>query len=104
MLVSRLFHIILLLTAHLLLAGLLLGAFLCLLLQRPGIQQFYLARAGAGLALLLLAWVGVLLVRRLWQRRWAGAGALALLLVADGLALCGGVLLMATTGAMPGPN
>lgn len=72
MLVSRLFHIIPLLTAHLLLAGLLLGAFLCLLLQRPEAQRFHLAWAGAGLAL-LLAWVGALLVRRLWQRRWVGA-------------------------------
>jgi hypothetical protein len=25
-------------------------------------------------------------------------------LAADGLALCGGVLLMVTTGAIPGPN
>jgi hypothetical protein len=33
-----------------------------------------------------------------------GAGALALLLVTDGLALCGGVLLMVTTGTIPGSN
>ncbi len=90
--------------AHLLLGGLLLGAFLCLLLPQTGIQQFYLARAGTGLAGLLLAWVGVVLVWRLRQRRWVWAGAMALLLAADGLALGGGVLLMATTGAMPGPN
>jgi TM2 domain-containing membrane protein YozV len=102
--VPRLFSNLLLLTAHLLLAGLLIGAFLCLLLPRTGAQQFYLARAGAGLAGLLLVWVGVLLVQWLQQRRWIGAGALALLLAADGLALCGGVLLMVTTGAIPGPN
>ncbi|RZK24127.1 MAG: hypothetical protein EOO56_02630 [Hymenobacter sp.] len=90
--------------AHLLLAGLLLGAFLCLLLPQTRIQQFYLARAGAGLAPLLLAWVGVLLVRRLRQQQWVRAGALVLLLATDGLALGGGVLLMATTGAMPGPS
>lgn len=90
--------------AHLLLTGLLLGAVLCLLLPRTGTQQFYLARAGAWLAGLLLAWVGVLLVHWLQQRRWLRAGALALLLAADGLALCGSVLLMATTGAIPGPK
>ena len=69
-----LFYTILFLTTHLL-----LEAFLRLLLQRTETQQFYLARAGAGLAGLLLAWVGVLLMwRRQWQ--WVGAGALALLL------------------------
>ncbi len=104
MLVPKLSHNILLLTAHLLLVGLLLGAFLCLLLQRLEIQQYYLAEAGAGLDLLLLAWVGALLVRGLWQRRWVGAGALALLLVADGLALCGAELLMVLIGTGPGPN
>jgi hypothetical protein len=40
----------------------------------------------------------------LQQQRWIGASALALLLAADGLALGGGVLLMTTTGAIPGPN
>lgn len=59
----RLFSNLLLLTAHLLLASLLLGAFLCLLLSQTGIQQFYLAWAGAGLAGLLLAWIGTLLVQ-----------------------------------------
>lgn len=87
-------HLILLLIAHLLLAGLLLGAFLCLLLHRPGSQQFNLAGAGAALALLLLAWVGALLVGQLWQRRWVRAGALAMLVLTDGLALCAGWLLM----------
>lgn len=104
MLVSRKSHIILLLAVHLLLACSLLGAFLCLLFQRSEIQQFYLARASVGLALVLLAWVGALLVRLLWQRRWVGGGALALLLVADGLALCGGMLLMASLFMAPGPN
>lgn len=104
MLVPRLFSNLLLLTAHLLLVSLLTGACLCLMLPRTGIQQFYLARADAGLAGLLLVWVGVLLVQWLQQRRWMGAGTLALLFVADGLALYGGVLLMATTGAIPGPN
>jgi hypothetical protein len=46
----------------------------------------------------------MLLVQWLQQRRWVAASALALLLAADGLALCGGVLLMATTGAIPGPG
>ena len=103
-LVAKQFYNILLLTAHLLLAGILVGGFLCLLLQRSGVQQFNLARAGTGLALLLLTWVGVLLVQRLWQRRWVGAGAVALLVGADGVALCGGMLLMVTIGALPGPN
>jgi TM2 domain-containing membrane protein YozV len=103
-LVPKRFHNILLLMAHLLLAGLLPGTFLCWLLQRPEIQQFYLARASVGLALVLLAWVGALLVQRLWQRRWVGAGALALLLAADGLALGGGLLLMASLFVTPGPN
>lgn len=101
---SKRTHLILLLLAHLLLAGLLLGALLCLLLPRRGAQQFDLAAAGAALAPLLLTWAGVLLVRQLWQRRWVRACALALLVVADGLAMCGGWLLMATTGALPGPN
>lgn len=70
MFVPKLFYNTLFLTAHLLLAGFLLGALLCLLLPQTGIQQFYLARAGAGVALLLLAWVGVLLVWRLRERRW----------------------------------
>jgi Ca2+/H+ antiporter len=97
-------HLVLLLLAHLLLAGLLLGAVLCLLLGRPGSQQFDLAAAGAALAPLLLAWAGALLVRQLWRRRWVGAGALAVLALFDGLAWCGGWLLMATAGAVPGPN
>lgn len=92
-------NLILLLVAHLLLAGLLLGGclsylgFLRHLLQRPGIPQFNLAGAGAALAALLLAWVVALLGRQLWQRRWVGAGALLVLLLADGLALGGCVLL-----------
>ena len=101
---SRILHLVSLVTAHLLLAGSLLGAFLCLLLPHTGIQQLYLARVGAGLAGLLLTWVGMLLVQGLRQRRWVGAGILALLVVVDGLALGGGVVLMATTGALPGPN
>lgn len=55
---SPLSHTLLLLTVHLLLAGILLGGFLCLLLQWSDIQEFYLARASVGLVLLLLAWVG----------------------------------------------
>ncbi|UOQ69375.1 hypothetical protein [Hymenobacter volaticus] len=77
--------------------GWLAVTWLCLRLQRPEIQQLYLARASVGLAL-------VLLVRRLGQRRWVRAGALALLLATDGLALCGSVPLMASLGMAPGPN
>ena len=80
---------VLLVTAHLLLAYFLVGAFLCLRVQGPENQRGDLAWKGAGLALILLAWVGALLLQRLWQRRWVITGALALLLVADGLALGG---------------
>lgn len=104
MLVPKLYHNFLLLTAHLLLAGSLPGAYLWAMFEGPGTRQFYLAAAGTGLALVLLAWVGALLVRRLWQRRWVGARALALLLVADGLAFCGGILLLGIFGMAPGPN
>jgi TM2 domain-containing membrane protein YozV len=102
--VPRILHLVSLLTAHLLLAGSLLGAFLCLLLPHTGIQQLYLARVGAGLAGLLLTWVGVLLRQGLRKRRWVEAGVLGLLLVIDGLAIGGGVVLLTTTGALPGPN
>ncbi|SFQ79306.1 hypothetical protein [Hymenobacter arizonensis] len=88
---------VLLFTAHLLLAGLLLGA----ILQRLENQRYNLAFAGVGLAMLLLAWVGALLVQRLWQRRWVVASALAVLLLVDGLALCGGVLLTGVIGVTP---
>jgi len=101
------FHIILLLTAHLLLL-LLVGSLLAVcfypILRRPDMQQFYLARVNVGLSLLLLTWVGTLFVQSLRQRRWVGAGALALLLVADGLALCGSFVLFASFGIASGPN
>lgn len=89
---------ILLLTAHLLLAYFLTGA-----LQAQGgeNQRSDLAFKGTGLALLSLAWVGALLAQRLWRRRWVVAGALALLLVADGLALGGSILLMGVMGVAP---
>lgn len=90
---------VLLFTAHLLLAYFLAGAVLV-----PGgaeNQRYAVASKGAGLALLLLAWVGALLVQRLWQRRWVVAGALAVLLLVDGLALCVGVLLMGVIGVTP---
>ena len=80
------YHNLLLLTAHVLLFGVLLGAYQSAL---PG-----LAAAGAGLGLLLVAWAGALLVRRLRQRQWVGAGLLALLVVSDGLALCGAAALL----------
>ncbi|MFD2717130.1 hypothetical protein ACFST9_00285 [Hymenobacter monticola] len=89
---------VLLFTAHLLLAYFLVGA---LLAQGSENQQYDRAFAGVGLAQLLLAWVGTLVVRRLWQRRWVVAGALALLLMVDGLALCGGVLLTGVIGVTP---
>lgn len=96
---SRRLHISLLLAAHLLLlllASSLLVTFFSPLFQLSEIQQFDLARTSIGLALVLLAWVGTLLVQLLWQRRWVGAGSLTLLLVADGLALGGSMLLMAS--------
>jgi hypothetical protein len=89
---------VLLLAVHLLGAYYLIGAILGLLAQGPENQRFDLAWKGAGLALLLLFWVGALLVWRLWQRRWLVAGALAVLLVVDGLAFCGGVLLTGVIG------
>ena len=52
----------------------------------------------------MLVWVGVLLVRRLWQRRWGWAGTLTVLVAADGLALLGGVLLLLIMGMAVGPN
>ncbi|RSK38418.1 hypothetical protein [Hymenobacter perfusus] len=97
-------HIILLLTTHLLLAGGLLGAFLWAHLYGTEAQQFYVARVWVGLALLLLAWVGALLLQWLWQRRWIGAGVLAVLLVADGMALCVGIMLMGSFFMAYGPN
>ncbi len=104
MLVPKLAHNLLLLVAHLLLAGSLPGAYLWAMFQGPGARQYYLAVAGVGLALLLLVWVGTLLVRRLWQRRWVAAGGLALLLVTDVLALHGGLALLFIFGMAPGPN
>lgn len=93
----RILQIIILLIAHLLLAGLLLGA----LFQQVEAQRYNLAWLGVGLALLLIFWIGALLMQRLWQRKWAVAGALALLLVANGLALCVGILLMGVIGVTP---
>ncbi len=89
---------VLLFVVHLLLVYFLVGA---LLAQESENQRYDLAWKGAGLALILLAWVGALLIQRLWQRRWVIMGALALLLMADGLALGGSILLMGVMGVAP---
>ena len=100
----KLFQNILLLAAHLLLACLPIGAYLSHLLQGSEIQTTYLAEAGAGLALVLMVWIGMMLIRQLWLRRWVKATALLLVLVADGLALCGSLWLLLMLGMAAGPN
>ncbi len=64
----------------------------------------YLAKAGVGLALVLMTWMGILLIRQLWQQGWISAVALLFLLVADGLAFCGSLWLLLMLGMAAGPN
>lgn len=101
---SKRFHLILLLAAHLLLACLPTGGYLSHLLHGAKSLTTCLAKAGVGLALVLMTWMGTLLIRQLWRQGWLSAVALLFLLVADGLAFCVSLWLLLMLGMAAGPN
>jgi hypothetical protein len=84
-------HKFLLLAAHLLSAFLLPGAYVFLVYREgSGNLPAYVFWTRERLTQSLLVWVPVLLVWRLWQRRWGQAVALLLLVGFDVLVMIGG--------------
>ena len=99
----KLLHRRLLLAAHLLTAFVLPGVLVFLLsLGRNVGVQFYLFWMWFCLSWLVLGWVVALLGRQLWQRRWRQAIALALLVGADVLILCGYQMLFVIASMVAG--
>jgi hypothetical protein len=83
-------HKFLLWTAHLLSAFLLPGIYVVLVYRRGGANlSLYVLWTWEWLTRMLLIWVAVLLVWRLWQRRWGRALSLVLLVGVDVLVMVG---------------